>query len=228
MTRTAAATTLSALAVLASFTALPARAAEEGVTPSHLDLYYIANADLEINDFEFDDGDGYGAKALFMLGKNFFLTGEYQNSEYDPVNRETGGPLGGSTRTEVEIESYRGGLGVYIADSPFFVRGEYIGLESELSTSGDEDDEETLGDDFDENGWGAHAGIDGAFGGLGLHGQVGYVDVGDAGDGIEWLGGASFAFNPGLGIFADYRRTELENDDETTLQDFRLGLRVSF
>lgn len=227
MTRTPLSVAISALATL-SFASLPARAAEV-MTPSYLDLYYVAIAELELDDFDFDDGDGYGAKGRFMLLDNLFLSGEYQNSEYDPFDRDDNVLPGGETRFEVEIETYRGGLGFYFGDSPFFVMGEYIGFESEFSTTGEEDDEEGLGDDFDETGYGAHAGIDGTFGeGLGLHAQVGYVDVGDAGDGIEYLGGISFAFTPGIGLFADYRYTDLEEDIDSTLKDARVGLRISF
>ncbi|MGQ0698358.1 MAG: outer membrane protein [Panacagrimonas sp.] len=217
-----------ALAALSLFS-LPAQAQNETLTPSYLDLYYIALADLEIDDFEFDDGDGYGAKGRFMILDNLFISGEYQNSEYDPFDRETGGVLGGATRFEVEVESYRGGLGFYFGDSPFFVMGEYIGFEAEVSTTGEEDDEEGLGDDLDETGYGAHAGIDGTFGtGFGFHAQGGYVDLGDAGDGLELLGGVSYSFNPGIGLFADYRYTQLEDDVETDLADARVGLRISF
>lgn len=212
----------AALALLSQ----PARAVE---TPSHLDLYYVAKADYEIEDFKFDDGSGYGAKGRFMILDDLFIAGEYQNNEYDPFDSDNG-LFGGGTRVDVEIESYRGGLGLYFADSPFYVLGEYIGYETQFSTKGSENNEESIGEDADGSGYGAHAGIDGQFGGgLGLHAQAGYVDIGDAGDGFEFLVGAGFSFTPGLGVFADYRRTELEDGNvDSTLEDIRVGLRLSF
>ncbi|MGQ0622630.1 MAG: hypothetical protein ACT4QA_22440 [Panacagrimonas sp.] len=217
---------LCALAAMTSFL-LPAAAMAQEKTPSYIDLYYVALADLEVNDFKFDNGDGYGGKGVFVLG-NLFIAGEYQNLEYDPFDRDNG-VFGGETRVEVEVESYRGGLGVYLGDSPFYVMGEYIGFESEFSTTGEEDDEEGLGEDIDGDGYGVHAGIDGTFGGaIGLHAQAGYVDVGDAGDGFEWLAGGSFSFTPGIGVFADYRDSDLEKDVDLSLQNVRVGLRISF
>lgn len=208
---------------------MPARAAEV-MTPSYLDLYYIALAEVEFGDeFEYEEGDGYGAKGRFMILDNLFLSGEYQNSEYDPFDFDDGSPFRDATRIEIEIETYRGGLGFYFGDTPFFVMGEYIGYEVEVSTTGDERDEERLGDDIDETGFGAHAGFDGVFGeNFGLHAQAGYVDFGDAGDGLELLGGLSFSFTPGIGVFADYRYTALDEDIETDIADARVGLRISF
>lgn len=225
----AASTTCAALSLLPQLSfaqAVPNSAAN----PSYLDLYYVGVAELEVGDFEFDDGDGFGVKGRFRLGNPLFLSAEYQNSEYDPFDVDNDGLLGGSTtRYETELETFRAGLGVHLAETPFFVMGEYIGLESELSTTGSEGDEETIGDDYDESGFGAHAGIDGRFGQvLGLHAQIGYVDVGDSGDGLEYLAGLSFAFTPGIGVFADYRHTDLEEDVDTQLSDARVGLRISF
>lgn len=225
--------TVPACAAL-SLLALPAMAqnSAQGARPaSYLDLYYVAKADLDVNDFEFDDGDGFGGKGRFTLADTFFLSGEYQNNEYDPFEEQGGTVLNPiTTRYEVEIETFRIGGGVYFAETPFFVAGEYIDYEAEVSTTGSENEEETVGEDTDDSGFGVHAGVDGTFGpGVGLHAQVGYVDIGDVGDGVEFLVGGSFSFTPGFGIFADYRRADLKNgDDNFEPADLRVGLRLSF
>lgn len=224
-----AATAAGALAL----TPLPTVAASSVTLPSYLDLYYVAMADVEVNDFEFDDGDGFGAKAHLVLpGDLLFLTGEYQNNEYDPFKRSTTDVLGGvtDTRYEIEVETLRAGLGMHFAQTPFYIRGEYIGYEGEVSTTGNETDEETIGEDQDEDGYGVHAGIDGMFSeALGLYAQVGYVDIGDVGNGFEGLVGASLSFGSALGVFVDYRYSDLEKKDSTTeVSDARVGLRLLF
>jgi opacity protein-like surface antigen len=205
---------------------------------SNVDLYYVGISELETEgapagDFKFDEGDGYGAKVRFHLNDMLFLSGEYQNVEFDEVEYDRGTPniplddLG----LEREIETWRAGLGFQFVDTPFYVLGEYIGLESELSTNGSEDDEETLGDDFDENGFGAHLGAKGNVTEmLTLNAQIGYVDVGDT-NGLEYLVGAGLNFTPNLGIFADYRYTSLDGDDSSidlNLTDARVGVRLTF
>lgn len=222
---------LRGLTGLAAFgAATPVLAAP--TTPSYLDLYYVGIAELEADDVEFDDGDGFGAKGRFMVTPDIFLSAEYQNSEYDPFNAQTTDVFGQvfNRRFEIEVETFRVGGGVHFAESPFFVMGEYIGFEAELSTTGSEGDEEVVGEDSDESGFGVHGGIDGQFNEmLGLHAQIGYIDVGDVGSGVEALIGASLSFNPGLGVFVDYRYSDLEEgNSQTELTDVRVGLRVSF
>lgn len=223
---------LALIAPLSSFAAaafLPVAASANTTLPSYLDLFYAAASEIEIGDADFDDGDGYGAKGRFVLPGGLFFAGEYQNLEYDPFDVDNGGLLGGSTRFEIELESWRAGLGYHLAETPFYLLGEYIGYESEFSTTGAEADEETLGDDIDESGYGVHAGINGRLTDfLALNGQIGYVDVGDAGDGMEYLVGASLGFGSSLGLFADYRFTDLEEDVDTEISGFRVGLRLAF
>lgn len=205
--------------------------AQDAKPASYLDLFYVAKADLEVDDFQFDKGDGFGAKGRFTIMDTAFLSAEYQNNEYDPFERQNAGGILGptTTRFEVEVETIRAGAGLYFAETPFFVMGEYIDYEAELSTTGNEADEDTVGDDVDDDGFGVHGGIDGKFGeALGLQAQIGYVDIGTVGDGMEFLVGASFSFNPGFGVFADYRRSELKDDSKTTPEDLRVGLRLAF
>lgn len=205
---------------------------------SNLDLYYVGISELEIEgtaggDFSFDDGDGYGAKGRFKLTDEFFLTGEYQNVEYDEVSFDNGTPnlafddLG----LERELELWRAGLGYQFAETPFYLHGEYVGVASELSTTGAEDDEDTVGGDIDEDGYGAHLGVKGEVtDAFSLTAEIGYLDIGEV-DGPEYLVGAALSFSDKLGIFADYRYSALAGDDDgydLNLGDARVGLRLMF
>lgn len=222
--------TAMAAAVLA---AAPVGMAQAG---SLLDLYYVGVSDLEYEgtpagDLEWDEGDGYGAKGRFELTDSVFLTGEYQNVEYDEVTFDTGAVFGGEIGVQQELEMWRAGLGYYFADTPFYLQGEYVGLEAQLTSDGSEDDEESIGDDFDEDGWAAHVGAKGMVTEmLSLHAEIGYVDLGEAA-GLEYLAGAGLHFSKHVGIFADYRMTTLDGDDESydvNLGDARVGVRLLF
>lgn len=223
--------TLLAAALLAA----PLPAALAG---SSLDLYYVGITELEVDntaggDFSFDDGDGYGAKGRFKLTDELFLAGEYQNVEYDELSFDSGTPSVSSDDVglERELETWRAGLGYQFAETPFYLKGEYIGLESELSTTGDEGDEDEVGGDIDEDGFGAHLGATGQpMEKLSLTAQIGYLDIGDV-DGLEYLIGAALHFTDRFGIFADYRYTSLSGDGddyELNLSDARVGLRLMF
>ncbi|MEW6167734.1 MAG: outer membrane beta-barrel protein [Pseudomonadota bacterium] len=229
--------TAVAAAVLA---AAPGGMAQAG---SVLDLYYVGVSNLEYEDtpagdFEWDEGDGYGVKGRFALSDSgfalsdsVFLTGEYQNVEYDEISFDTGALIGGEIGVQQELEIWRAGLGYSFADTPFYLQGEYVGLEAQLTSDGSEDDEESIGDDFDEDGWAAHVGAKGMVTEmLSVHAEIGYVDLGEAA-GLEYLAGAGLHFSEHVGIFADYRMTTLEGDDENydvNLGDARVGLRLLF
>ena len=193
-------------------------------TQSSIDVYYIPESDFEMQPdtvipLDIDaNGDGYGLKGQFQLGDLLFIHGEYQAVDY--AEDDDTGVL------KDDLNTYRAGLGLFLgADTPFYLKGEYIGVDL-----GDtEDDGENIDEDF--NGYGAHAGVLGHLGeAFNIHGQVGYIDL-DGNDGIEYLVGIGFQFFGSLGVFADYRVTDLELDEgggDLSLTDFRAGARFVF
>lgn len=191
---------------------------------SSIDAFYIPESDFKLEPdtavpFDIDsNGDGYGLKGQFQLGELFFIHGEYQAVDYSEDD-DTG-------ILKDDLNTYRVGGGLFLGEStPFFVKGEYIGVDL-----GDtEDDDEDIDEDF--NGYGVHAGVLGHFGEVfSINGHVGYVDL-DGDDGIEYLIGAGFQFLGNLGAFVDYRTVDLELKDgggDLTLTDFRAGARFVF
>jgi hypothetical protein len=200
---------------------------------SFIEGFYVASAEVNGDGPDLDDGDGFGLEARAMLGENLFFTAEYLNNEYEPFDITfVDGVLGATRRErfEVEIETFRAGLGVHLPDSPVYLRGEYIGYEAEISTTGSEDDEEVLGQADREDGFGVHVGAIGRYGErFWLQAEVGYVDVNDVGNGAQFRGGVGFDFIPGLGVFADARSFQLRDEgDRSEFNEVRVGLRASF
>jgi opacity protein-like surface antigen len=200
---------------------------------SFVDGYYVADAEVAGGNADFDDGDGFGLKARAMLGDNLFLTGEYMNNEYEPFDLTfVDGLLGGSRteRFEIEVETFRAGLGIHMPESPVYLRGEYVGYEAEISTTGSESDERVAGNADREDGFAVHLGTMGRLGErVWLHGEAGFLNINDVGEGVELLGGLGFDFTPGFGVFADYRYSNLsERNDDLEFRDARVGLRMSF
>lgn len=191
---------------------------------SNLDGYYVPQSEFSFEPdtagpLDFDEsGDGYGLKGRFQISSVFFLHGEYQAIDYDEDD-DTG-------ILKDDLNTYRIGGGFFFSESqPFFVKGEYIGVDLGDSEDGDEDIDE------DYNGYGVHIGALGHAGdALSVTASIGYVDL-DGTSGIEYLVGVGFQFSSLLGVFADYRNTDLELDDgggDFKLTDFRAGVRFVF
>ncbi|MDD3761803.1 MAG: outer membrane beta-barrel protein [Nevskiales bacterium] len=193
---------------------LSAPLAAYALGPNSVDLYYVPVADLDIEDASFDDGDGYGIRAQFDVAPNVFLSGEYQQNEYDNLE---GSIIDGS------LDWLRLGAGLRFDNTPFYGRVEYVDAQFELKANG-------VSDDTDDSGFGVHVGAAAPVSDvLHLRGEVGYLDVGDFGDGFELQFGALFALGESVGLFADYRYTQLEDGgDEADLGDFLTGVRFSF
>lgn len=192
--------------------------AQKGRPAAIIDGYYVS-AEIEFEGDVFDDdveveGDGFGVKGRFDLTDTLFLAGEYQANEYDEVE-------GFDLDEEIQLDTLRAGLGLRFANnSPFYVLGEVISADIETGGSSD-----------DEIGFGAHLGVDAPIAtALSLYGQVGYISVDEVlGDGFEFLGGLAFMITPTIGAFADYRHTEVEDDDdaEASIGDIRVGIRFA-
>lgn len=172
---------------------------------NQVDLYYIsAGIDTAVGD---DDGDGFGVKGQFAFADNLFFNGEYQSANYDD--------------SDADLDQLRLGVGYNTslnAQTVLYGLAEYARVK--IKDGGSES----------ENGFGLHAGlqfnINDAFG---LNARIGYVDIGDFGDGVEFLVGASYSFSKPFGVFADYRVSKLDGDlGDIDLDDFRVGVRFTF
>ncbi|MFA5939998.1 MAG: outer membrane beta-barrel protein [Sinimarinibacterium sp.] len=178
---------------------------------NQLDLYYVdAGVEVTVPGFgSFDeDGNGYGVKGMFAIADSIFLSGEYQTSNYDD--------------SDTDFEQIRGGVGfAFAAEAPmtWFGLAEAIRIKTDDGTDSDSD-----------SGFGLHVGGRFDFSqAFSLGARVGYIDIDEA-DGVEWLVDAGLAISPGFGLFADYRLTSLEDEDndEIEFDDLRLGVRLLF
>lgn len=158
-------------------------------------------------------GDGGGARIWVGPSAGLF-TIEYQYAEPDD---EIDG-----VSYDYQVSDVRTGLGwrvVHARLGSAWVRGEWLRID--IDAGDDEGD--------DQNGCGIHTGGEIFAGPVGFHGEVGYLNTEDT-DGLEWRVGVSY--QPSLlGIFAEFRRTDLDVDDtdvDVTLDDIRAGLRIAF
>jgi hypothetical protein len=177
-----------------------------------VDLYYVPwtqlKASAEVDGDEVKDktdGDGYGVKGLLRLNEHIAFDGEYQTEDYD-----------GS----VDRDSYRAGAGYYWRY--FGVAANYINESIDDGVS-----------DGDADGYGIYLRTSWlAIKGLAFTGGVGYVSLdrdGDTFDGLEYNVGLDVRLNDFLGLFADYRATDLSHSGlDLKLSDARAGLRLVF
>jgi hypothetical protein len=187
------------------------------------DLYYIPTAELELGDTIEFEGDGFGLRGAAPVSRAVWLTGEYQKVNYD----EASAAGFGSGDVDVDDERFRFGIGFQPPQQQSFSWGvfaEYISAEFEAE-----------GEKTDADGFGLQLrGMLETGAGVDLYGQIGYVeledDEGDDGDGPEYLIGGLFWLNPRLGLFADYRLTDLEvgGGEEFKSDELRVGARFAF
>jgi len=182
-----------------------------------IDAYYVAVGDLEVNDNAFDSGDGFGIRGQFQVTGLGFLTGEYQANDYENLE---------GTSIDGELTTFRAGVGFDLgANNPFYVRGEYIDWQFEGSPT------LIVDTDRDDSGYGVHLGAAGSLSeALGVYAELGYIDVGDFGDGMEYMVGALLSLSGGSGLFVDYRYSSLtgNHDVDQKLGDIRTGVRIAF
>lgn len=181
---------------------------------SYIDAYYIPDSTLTFEgpnaEVESDDGDGFGVKLAGMVGESVFIAGEYQSTDNE---------FGNVTAT---VETSRIGAGFHFG-FPIYLLGEYVNneLSGEIGN---------FGASGDEDGFGVHAGIKfDILDMLTLDARGGYLDVGDS-DGYEYVVGLGLNLDRHFGLFADYRVSELENENDVTgkVEDVRAGLRFRF
>ncbi|HEY0975386.1 MAG TPA: outer membrane beta-barrel protein [Solimonas sp.] len=183
--------------------------------PGYFDLYFIPQANLEVTVPGFgsadEDGDGFGGKLMAPVSEMGVLSAEYQAAKLDD--------------SDTEIKQLRFGLGV-MTNGParLGALAEYINMELEVPGVGKSK----------PDGFGLHGRLEfDVAPGFVLHGQVGYVNLKEDGstlEGLEINAGVGVAFTSAVGLFLDYRLSQLEDetDVELDLSDLRVGFRVNF
>jgi hypothetical protein len=202
---------LAPAALLAGTVFAPAVQAEG--LDGFVDLYYVPWTQLktQADDSNGDkitnktDGDGYGVKGLLRLNDAIAFDGEYQKTNYD----------GSADR-----DSYRAGAGYY---------WRYFGLSADYINESLDDGTTSK----DADGVGIYLRTSWlAIKGVAFTGGVGYVRLdrgGDTYDGIEYNVGLDVRLNDYLGIFADYRSTDLSHSGfDLRINDARAGVRLVF
>jgi hypothetical protein len=205
------ASAVAPFAVLAS--ALFAPAAQAQSLDGFVDVYYLPWTELKAKaeDDNGDsvsnktDGDGYGIKGLLRLNDNIAFDGEYQKGNYDG---------------DADRDSYRAGAGYY---------WRYFGIAADYINESVDDGISSA----DADGVGIYLRTSWlAIKGLAFTGGVGYVRLdrsGDTYDGFEYNVGLDVRINDYLGLFADYRATDLSHSSlDLRLSDARAGVRLVF
>ena len=169
-----------------SLLALPAFAGD--ISYNYVELGY-EKIDIDDPGLGFDvDGDGFGVGGSFEIGESWFVAISYSQADFD---------------FGVDLDQFAAGVGWHTLmsnNSDFYAQLQYVRAEASVSGFGS----------VDEDGIGAEIGIRGMVRDkLELGGSIGYVDLGDAGDGSSF--GAhllyNFTQNFAAGLFV-----ELEED----------------
>jgi len=184
----------------------------------YVDLFYTPSSKFDLDDpsagsLKSDGGSGFGVRGRAALAAPVFLQGEFQSNSYDGFN---------GVKVDTDVDLFRAGLGATFGESPFYGLAEYVRLKVAIPAAGFSES---------ESGYGLHLGAQGsAASSLKLYGQVGYLDVGDAGTGFEFMVGGAASITPSVALFVDFRRSKLEDDSNATatISDLRTGLRVAF
>jgi hypothetical protein len=182
-----------------------------------LDLMYTIEPEFEISDpsgsVTLDSGSGLSLRGRSPFADRLFLQGEYVVNEYEEVE---------GSAFEAETTRLRGGLGLKAENSALYGLFEFVKQEIDLIDAGVA---------FDDTGIALSLGLQSrSAGNSAFHAQVGYLDLGDFGDGLEFSVGAAFGIGPQSAILVDYRNSVTEDDSggEGQLSDLRVGLRIRF
>lgn len=156
-------------------------------------------------------GSGRNLRIRVPVPRGVFLQAEHQINRYDGFDR-------GNTQP-ADLTLFRAGLGMRHPRWPVYGLVETIRQEVEFG----------IIETFESSGYGARVGIHGGRRAT-YFAEVGYVDVGDFGSGLEYAIGGSFRMTPVFALFADYRVIEQEDDagGAYELADLRIGLRMNF
>lgn len=130
------------------------------------------------------DGDGFGIGGSFEIGESWFVAVDYAQADFD---------------FGIDLDQIAAGVGWYTTmsnNSDFYALVQYV--QAEVSVSG-------FGS-ADEDGFGAEIGVRGMVTDMmELGGSIGYVDLGDAGDGTSFGAHLLYNFTPNFaaGLFLD-------------------------
>ncbi len=187
-----------------------------------LDWFLVPTAELKVKDssglvsnypgfINSEGGSGRGLRVRVPLPLGLFLQGEAQTNNYDGFDR-------GNTQP-AEAKLFRAGIGWKHARSPLYGVVERVQQEVEFGVI----------EAFSSDGFGAHVGVQGGAR-ANYYAQLGYVDAGDFGAGLEYAIGGAFRLTPVFGLFADYRAGTQEDDAGGAYKfaDARIGLRINF
>ena len=152
------------------------------------------------------DGDGFGLGFSFEVGENFFIAGSYGTAELD-----TDDILGRTVdydRTDVGL----GCRGAVADKTDFFGIVSWVKAEASTSGFGSQDDD----------GYGLTVGLRSMVTDkVELEGHLGYVDLGDSGDGTSVGVGALYEFTPTFAVGFD-----VDFDEDVTT--YGIGGRIYF
>ena len=146
------------------------------------------------------DGDGYGIGGSFELNENWFIGASYSKADFDF----------GVDLTQLSLGA---GYHVPLTDNTDFY-GTLAFVRAEVSTSG-------FGS-VDDDGYAATIGVRGMIGDrFELNGSLGYVDLGDGGDGTSFGAGLLYSFT-------DTVAAGLSLDIDEDITAYGIGFRVYF
>jgi len=175
----------------------------------HVDFYYVPDTKMRVpinpgnGHLDSDGGKGFGIQGRFFFRPQVFIDGQYQASSYDGI---------GGDGVAFDIDWLRAGIG-HSTPMNLYVLGQLVRIEGQSA----------------ETGFGLQVGYHTDLGNpWELRVQVGYLDVGDVGDGFELLIGGAFELTKPVRFFADYRVTTLENVDKLQFFDVLAGIRLRF
>ena len=137
------------------------------------------------------DGDGFGVGGSFEVGENWFVAVSYSQADFDA---DVGFGI------SVDFDQINAGVGWHTTmsnNSDFYALLQYVQAEASVSGFGS----------VDEDGIGATIGIRGMVTDkVELGGSIGYVDLGDAGDGTSFGANALYNFTPNFaaGVFLEF------------------------
>lgn len=175
----------------------------------HVDVYFVPDTKLKIavpgvdNKLQSDGGRALGLRGGLFIAPQIFVDGEYQAGSYDGIDGDNMG---------FDIDWLRAGIG-HSTPMNLYVLGQFVRVEGDSA----------------ETGFGLQLGYHTDPGNAWeLRGQVGYLDLGDTGDGFELLVGGAFELTKPVRFFVDYRVTTLEEDVKAQFFDVLAGVRLRF
>ena len=170
-------------------------------------IYYMPSSKLDAGGTTYD-GHGYGIHGAASIGHDLYLNGQFQRARRD------------DSGADLDQDDLRLGAGMYMPGGPFFGGLEFVHMRFSSSSGG--------GSQTDA-GVGVHGGAYVQAHGFSLSGELGYLSVGDAGNGLEYGAEAGYDLTKDWSLFAGYRASNLKKDGASLKpSDISVGLRFNF